>query len=59
MSPFEVDLGWKPKSPLDLLNKTLDYSESVEGFKIRLNSSLDEAKYAFGLAKAEKVPNQL
>ncbi len=47
MSLFEVDLGWKPKSPLDCLNTTLDPNESVEEFKTRLKLSLDDAKYAY------------
>ncbi len=50
MSPFEVDLDWKQKSPLDLLNTTLDSNESVEEFKTRLNLSLDDAKFAYKLA---------
>ncbi len=39
MSPFEVYLGWKPKSPLDILNTTPDSNESVEEFKTRLKLS--------------------
>ena len=40
MSPFEMDLGWCPKSPLDSLASSVDNNESVEEFKTRLKESL-------------------
>ncbi len=58
MSLLEVDLRWKLKSPLDVLNKTLGSNESVEEFKGRLKSSLDDAKYAYKLAEQKKTKVQ-
>ena len=40
MSPFEIDLGWNPKSPLDLLAGPEDKNETVEEFKVKLLSML-------------------
>ena len=54
MSPFEVDLGWNPKSPLDLISDSQGSNESVSEFKTRLKASLDDAKYAYKLAKADQ-----
>ncbi len=54
MTPFEVDLGWSPKSPLDLISGTHVPNESVSEFKERLKATLDEAKFAYNLAKADQ-----
>ena len=52
MSPFEMDLGWNPKSPLDMLCSTSDKNETVEEFKLKLKESLNDAVYAYKVAKA-------
>ena len=52
MSPFELDLGWIPKSPLDLLSGNEISVQSVEEFKNRLKTSLEDAKYSYKIAKA-------
>jgi hypothetical protein len=33
VSPFEVDLGWCPRSPLDMLSGSRTSLKSVEDFK--------------------------
>lgn len=52
MSPFEVALGWKPKSSLDTLFQTLTPLETVSDFRDVLRAVTDDAKYAHQLAKA-------
>ena len=52
MSPFEIDLGCNPKSPLDLLAGPEDKNEIVEKFKVNLKTSLEDALYAYKISKA-------
>ena len=52
MSPFELDLGWIPKSPLDFVSGNEIPVQSVEEFKKRLTASLEDAKYSYNIAKA-------
>lgn len=52
MSPFEMDLGWNPKSPLDMLSSSSGKNETVEEFKLKLKESLNDAIYAYKVAKA-------
>ncbi len=54
MAPFEVDLGWIPKSTLDLVSATNVSNETVSQFKERLKATLDDAKFAYELAKADQ-----
>lgn len=55
MSPFEVDLGWQPASPLDKLSKSTEPTvQCVSDFKPRLASSLDDAKFAMTIAQARQ-----
>ena len=54
MSPFEVDLGWNPKSPLDMLVGNTEKNESISEFKVRLKESLNDARFAYRLAKADQ-----
>ena len=51
-SPFEVDIGWKPRSPMDVLHKNSTPVESVNEFKFRLRVALEDAHFAHQLAKA-------
>ena len=51
-SPFEVDLGWKPRSPIDVLYGQSVPVESVNQFKRQLRSALEDAQFAHELAKA-------
>lgn len=66
MSPFEADLGWKPRDPLDFFNGKQSDIASVDDLKQLLKSSMEDALYAHKLAKAKqsakasthcKVPN--
>ena len=52
LSPFEVDLGWKPKSAIDIAHKSSTPVESVETFRRFLHSGLQDARFAHQLAKA-------
>ena len=54
MSPFETDLGWSLKSPLDLVISKNDYNNSITVFKEMPKSTLEDAKNTFRLAKAEQ-----
>jgi hypothetical protein len=38
VSPFEVDLGWCPRSPLDMLSGSRSSLERVEDFKAALHT---------------------
>ncbi len=54
MTPFEVGLGWNPKSPLNLVSAANVPSETVSEFKKRLKATLDNAKFAYELAKDDQ-----
>lgn len=56
MTPFEAELGWNPKSPLDLISGSVSIveNESINEFKDRLKVSLEDAKYAYKIAKANQ-----
>ena len=54
MYPFELDLGWCPKSPLDSLVSSTDSNESVEEFKSRLRESLNDAIFAHRVSKSSQ-----
>ena len=54
LSPFEIDLGWKPKSPLEILTSEKSNNESVEEFKFYLKETLEDAKFSYMVAKAEQ-----
>ena len=54
MSPFEMDLGWNPKSPLDSLIPSVETNASVEEFKTMLKESLNNAEHAHKIAKASQ-----
>ena len=56
MSPFELDLGWNPKSPIDLLATVKARApQSVSDLKDVLKNSLSDAHYAYKLAKAAQA----
>jgi hypothetical protein len=54
MSPFEVDLGWFPWSPLDLLSGSRVSIESVEEFKTALQASIKDAQYSYKFSRARQ-----
>ena len=53
-SPFEIDLGWKPKSPLELITAQDTSIESVNSFKHKLKSAFEDATFCHKLAKARQ-----
>jgi hypothetical protein len=55
MSPFEVDLGWCPRSPPDLLSGSRVSIESVEEFKTTLQASIKDAWYSYDLSRARQA----
>ena len=52
-STFEVDLGWNPRSPLDMFAKDTPI-ESVNELKERLQSGLEDSRFCHQLAKARQ-----
>ena len=54
MSPFEMDLGYLPKSPLDTLHGNIEKNEKIEDFKSHLKESLKDAVYAHRITKASQ-----
>lgn len=56
ISPFELDIGWKPKSPLELLSSRSDYStEGINDLRKLLLSSFEDAVFAHRLAQARQA----
>lgn len=56
ISPFELDIGWKPKSPVELLSGSTNSSvESVNALKERLSASFDDALFAHRMAQARQA----
>lgn len=53
--PFELDLGWKPRSLLNLLSKSDCKVESLEEFRLRLSESYKDAKFAQEVAQARSA----
>lgn len=51
-TPFEVDLGWNPRGPLDMLLPVDPTVESVTQFNARMNSAMEDARFSHELAKA-------
>lgn len=55
-SPFEVDLGWVPKSPLAQLGSVLETPiASVNELKGRLAAALNDARFAHQVSKAKNA----
>lgn len=56
MSPFEADLGWKPRSPLELFrNRKEENLHSVSELKATLEASFQSALFAQRLAQARQA----
>ena len=51
-APFEIDLGWSPKSPLDMISSRADKNETLQEFKLKLQESLSDAVYSYKISKA-------
>lgn len=55
ISPFELDLGWKPKSPIELVCSQFHSSvESVNELQQRLLESFQDALFAHRLSQARQ-----
>ena len=57
-SPFEADLGWQPRSPLDQLNPSVSDIESINSLKSRLTAILQEVRFALQFSKARAAAYQ-
>lgn len=56
MLPFEADIGWNPRSPLDMFTRRRGFSnQSMENFRERLTLSLEDAAFAQQLAQARQA----
>lgn len=55
ISPFELDFGWKPKSPLDLMSSSDSSVESVNDLRKRLSAAGLDARFAQRLAQARQA----
>lgn len=56
MSPFEVDLGWKPKTPLDIISgRDNDSLPTVTEFREQLEESFKSATFVYRLAQAKQA----
>ena len=54
-SPFELDLGCVPKSPLDFISGSEDPVESVDELRQKLKSSLEDAQFSYKVSKARQA----
>lgn len=52
MSPFEINIGWNPKSPLDSLTTHNSSSEGVNEFLKHLSAAYESSKFAQQIAAA-------
>lgn len=55
ISPFDLDLGWVPKSPLDLLSGSDASVQSVNSLKKRLHYAALDARFAQTLAQVTQA----
>lgn len=56
MTPFEMDWGWNPKTPLDLVSIVLnDIVQNSEDFTVQLEESIKNAQCAYKVAKARQT----
>jgi hypothetical protein len=53
MSPFEIDLGWVPKSPLELFSASPSRVQGVEDFKTELQD-VHDAQVLCNVARARQ-----
>jgi len=54
MSPFELDIGWKPKSALEFISGSGSIVQSVDELRDKLKGSLDDAQYSYKVSKARQ-----
>jgi len=54
-SPFELDIGWNPKSVLDFISGSEINVQSLDELKKKLKFSLDDAQFSYKLAKSRQA----
>ena len=59
MSPFELDLGWIPKSPFYIIFEPEIRLQSLEEFKKKLKISVEDAQYSYKVSKAREISQYL
>lgn len=52
MSPFELDLGWKPKYPIELLSQRKSSVEAVTSLRTRHISGAKDGAFAHLLVQS-------
>lgn len=55
MTPFEMDLGWNPRSPIDMISSADGSVEDVSRFKKRQMDAFESAELSKRLARARYV----
>ncbi len=53
-SPFELDIGWKPKTVLDFISKSEVNVQSLDELKSKLKTSMEDAQFSYKLAKSRQ-----
>lgn len=54
-SPFKLDLRWTPKTLLDSISETDVPVQSVENFKLKLESLLEDVYFLYKFSKAPQA----
>lgn len=54
MSPFEVDLGWRPISPIYFYNPDESEIKSVKEFRSRMSDALKDAQFSYEMTNARQ-----
>ena len=54
MSPVELDVGWNPKSALDVLTKPETHVKGLQDFRLVSKESLANSKFSYKVCTAEQ-----
>ena len=54
-SPFELDIGWKPKSALEFISGPGSFVQSVDELKGKFKNSLEDAQFSYEVSKARQA----
>lgn len=54
MTPFELDLRWRPRDPLDILAEEKPKVQAIEDFAARLKRAFDDARNREALINSQK-----
>lgn len=55
MCPFGAQLGWKPRSPIDLIAIAKPKIAAVQDFQAILKEQFNDANYDYTVAKAKQA----